>query len=480
MIRITRRQARRLRATFRRHALGIAHKGLVPPLILDADPTAGLRVRHRQPHLAVECLLEGSQRPAEALAIPLEALADFEGKDEAPVDLEATTPGRVVVRWDDRGLPQTREYAVPDVASLPAFPEPPADFADCPAGLLDALAEAAATTEEGSTRYALNCIQLKGATGEAVATDGRQILIQGGFGLPWDGDLLVRATPLFASKELPRDRPIRVGRTDGHVVLRAGSWTLYLAIQADARFPRVEHVIPDGRFATTRLTLDPQDAEFLGQAIDRLPGGDEHSSPVTVDCNGRVAVRARAGGQDRVTELILGRSGYTGEPVRLNTNRQYLARAVRLGFGEVCVSGPESPVLCRDDHKSYLWQPLSKEAAIEPVDDPVRIESAHTGSADGPSETRRPTTPMSEPTPKARHDASRNGSANGVGPTHGTGATGLAGLIQEAVALHEALANAKTRTHRIIGALRRHRKQSKLVASTLQSLKQLRLQEAAE
>lgn len=46
-----------------------------------------------------------------------------------------------------------------------------------------------------------------------VATDGRQILIQGGFGLPWEGDLLVRATPLFASKGLPRDRPVRVGRT---------------------------------------------------------------------------------------------------------------------------------------------------------------------------------------------------------------------------------------------------------------------------
>ena len=87
---------------------------------------------------------------------------------------------------------------------------------------------------------------------------------------------------------------------------------------------------------------------------------------------------------------------------------------------------------------------------------------------------------MSEPTPRARPEVARNGPTNGVDHTTSTGATGLAALIQEAVALHEALADAKTRTHRIIGALRRHRKQSKLVASTLQSLKQLRLQEAAE
>ena len=66
------------------------------------------------------------------------------------------------------------------------------------------------------------------------------------------------------------------------------------------------------------------------------------------------------------------------------------------------------------------------------------------------------------------------------GATGTAGATGLASLIQEAVALHEILADAKARTHRLIGALRRHRKQSKLLTSTLQSLKQLRLQEAAE
>ncbi len=484
MITITRRQARRLRAVFRRHALGIAHKGLLPPLVFTNDPAAGLRVRHRRPHLAVECLLGGSGWPEGPIAVPMEALADFEGREESLVVLEAATPGRTTTRWDDRGIPQSREYVVTEVGSLPAFPEPPATLEDCPAGLLDALAEAAATTEEGSTRYALNCIQLKGSTGEVVATDGRQILIQGGFGLPWEGDLLVRATPLFASKELPRDRPIRVGRTDGHVVLKAGAWTLYLAIQADARFPRVEHVIPDARFATTRLTLDPQDAEFLGQSLDRLPGGDEHGSPVTLECNGRVAVRARAEG--RVTELVLARSGYTGEPVRLNTNRAYLARAVRLGFGELCVSGPESPVLCRDDRKSFAWQPLSKEAAIEPVDDAVRIESTHTVPATGPVETRRSTTLMSEPTPSARPEVGRSGTTNGVvhpngtGHVGGNGATGLAALIQEAVALHEMLAGAKARTHRLIGALRRHRKQSRLVASTLQSLKELRLQEVAE
>src|SRR5207248_10827967 len=134
---------------FRRHPLGIAHKGLVPPLVFRADPDTGLRVRHHQAHLAVECLVPGTYRPEEAIALPLDALADVEGKDESPVVLEAAAPCRTVARWDDRGIPQTREYAVPEVAGLPPFPGPPASFETCPAGLLDALAEAAAPTDEG-------------------------------------------------------------------------------------------------------------------------------------------------------------------------------------------------------------------------------------------------------------------------------------------------------------------------------------------
>jgi hypothetical protein len=202
MIPITRHQARRLRAVFRRHALGITHKGVVPPLVFRADPDHGLRVRHHQPALAVEYLLPGTYRPEEAIALPLDALADVEGKDETPVVLEAAAPGRTVVRWDDRGIPQSREYPVPDLAGLPPFPAPPTAIEACPAELLDALAEAAQTTDEGSTRYALDCLQLKGATGEVIATDGRQILIQGGFHCRLLGGL--KPSPLGEGFSVPR------------------------------------------------------------------------------------------------------------------------------------------------------------------------------------------------------------------------------------------------------------------------------------
>lgn len=469
MIAITRLRARRLRAVFRRHTLGIAHKGLVPPLVLRADPDAGLRVRHHQPALAVECLVAGAGRPEGAIALPLDALADFEGRDDSPVALEAVAPGRTVARWEDRGIPQSREYAVPDPGGLPPFPAPPTAVA-CPADLLDALAEAAATTDAGSTRYALGCLQLRGGTGEVVATDGRQVLIQGGFRLPWAGDPLVPATPLFASRELPRDRPVEVGRTGAHVMIRAGAFTAWLAVR-EGRFPRVEHAVPDGNAPATRLRLAPRDAEFLARALDRLPGGEAPSAPVTLDLNGQVAVRARAAGGP-VTELVLGRSGFTGAPVRLVTDRGYLARALRLGFADVRVGGPEEPVACRDGRRAYLWQPLSADAAIAASDDAVRIDSASAGPASRPVELPKEDTPVNAPAHEPLPDATP------VAPAGGPG--GLAALIQEAVALHDALADAKARALRLAGALRRHRKQARLTQSTLAALRQLKLQEVAE
>src|SRR5262249_4736357 len=150
-----------------------------------------------------------------------------------------------------------------------------------------------------------------------VATDGRQLLIQRPCRFLWDGDVLVRRAPLFASKELPRERDIAIGRTATHVVLRAGAWTLWLAVQSEARFPRVDGVLPDGEPATA-VRLDDGDASFLAGALARLPGGDEPDAPVTLDADGRVVLRARDTGSDRVTEVALAGSRHEGRPVRLS------------------------------------------------------------------------------------------------------------------------------------------------------------------
>src|SRR5262249_28527084 len=160
-------------------------------------------------------------------------------------------------------------------------------------------------------------------------------------------EVLVHRSPIFACKFVPRDEPISIGKTETHIVLRDGPWTLFLEIKTDARYPAVERALPSASTAATLLALDPADAAFLGQALDRLPGADEPNAPATVDLNGQVAIRSKSPDQEGATELLLSRSRYTGPAVCFNTNRGFLSRAIRLGFREIAIVDADAPLVCR-------------------------------------------------------------------------------------------------------------------------------------
>ena len=476
MFTLTRRQARRLRAIFRRSVLGIGHRGSIPPLVFRVEGTQ-VCAHYRYAGLAVDHAFHADGRGPGSIALPLDALADVEGRDEVPVTIEAIAPDKTVAHWSDGGIPQTREYVVPALEELAAFPESPLSWSEARPDLLDALAEATVTGSENNTRYALGCILLRPATGEIIATDGCQLLIQGGFAFPFDADVLIKRSPIFANKALPRDRPVSVAKTDTHLVIRAGAWTVFLEIQ-DARFPRIDDVIPDPQATTTRLCLDAGDASFLGQALDRLPGAEGLNSPATLDLNGRIAVRTRGADQTQATELILAHSRYTGTPVRLNANREFLARAIRLGFTEVEITGASSPVVCRDRHRVFGFQPLSEESAIAPNDDVIRIESPSPCSRSAPRSVVRNhrESPMNDKTTPDKSPSPERGQPLTADRPD---ANSLAALIEEAVALHEIVSDAKSRAGRLVVALRRYRRRERLVSNTLASLKALKLQEVA-
>ena len=483
MITLLRRQAHALRAVLRRSVLGIAHRGPVAPIAFLAED-GQLRARYRYAHLAIEHATGVAWPSSGPAVLPLDALAEVEGRDDSIVALDPVAPDRTVVRWSDRGIPQVHEYTVPTSDEIAAFPDGPATWSEVPAELLTALAEASATSADDDTRYALSCLLLKaGREGhEVVATDGRQVLIRGGFVFPWAGDVLVRRSPLFACRDLPRDRPWAIGRTDTHVALKCDPWTFLLEIQTSARFPRVDMVFPAPDAATARLRLDPADAAFLADALGRLPGSEVNNAPVTVDLNGQVAVRARGPESDATTELVLSRSSYGGAPVRFQSNREFLARAVRLGFREVEVVDPGSPIVCRSGPHAYAWQPLDADSAIGPADDVTRIESPLQPPASRPPVTPPRTSPaMNERTNPDVSDGTVTAATRSrpdVIPD--PAATGLVALIREAESLHEALGEARARSQKLIVALRRHRKQARLMAATLTALRQLRLQEVAE
>lgn len=121
------------------------------------------------------------------------------------------------------------------------------------------------------------------------------------------------------------------------------------AINAEGRFPPVEDRIRDVQHASASIQIESHDADFLVNSMKQLPGNETMLSPVTVDANGSIAVRAKSEDTPQSVELLLAKSTRSGVAQRFNTNRTFLRRALDLGFRNLHVFAPDQPILCADD-----------------------------------------------------------------------------------------------------------------------------------
>jgi hypothetical protein len=193
---------------------------------------------------------------------------------------------------------------------------------------------------------------------------------------------------------------------------------------------------------------------------------------------------------------VLTGSSFSGEPIRVNTNRNYLARAMRLGLRELTITGDEAALACSDESRQYVWMPLSPESAIPPAQDAIRIESPSAG-VETPAtqpQTRRRVSPVSEPVSNSNGSAASNG--NGHATTSGTASahgqatkangqtrktTGRKAELQDAAALIEQAEKLRTALHDLmhqanglVKSLKQHRRQSRAIQTTLESIRQLK------
>jgi hypothetical protein len=477
LIEITRSLARKLRTVFRRASR--RSSTLSQYVSFDAHGD-GLRTRLHHGEVLVEYQQSGVF-PTEAVILPLDALGDFEGKCETPVALEQAQDKTVRVRWNEGVVPQEKEYGVPTSNPLDKYPDLPGKMTVNDPTLLRALADAKDSAAREEAKYATRNIQLRGGSGTLVATDGHELLSQSGFQLPWTEDVLVPAVPIFACRELLQGGPLRIGKSASHVTLQSGPWTLHLPIDTQGRYPPADQVIPSLTGNETRLTIAAEDAAFLAKTLPSLPG-DEANSPVTVDLNGEICIRTKASGQERTTEVLLARSQASDKAVRFLLNRNLLARALALGFSEIHVLKPDTPVVCQDERRKLVVMPLGTDGALKPTEDAIRIASVKGESAQPKPQTeRRKPAVKSSSEPKAVIDngakaPSENGASHAK--TNGTtrektGRTGISALIVEAEALKGILRDAFNRSRQLISAIRRHKRQAHAVQTTLASLRQL-------
>lgn len=461
MLSITRSVARSVRAIFKKAVDGETR---IKPttLVIRADST-GMRIQTRAGRVAIEHVIDGSF-PATTFCLPITALADFEGSMATPVNLTAEPNGGVRAEWIDADVPQRRTYSSkpPEEAWL----ETPARMVSTSGQVLAGINEAMSAAAESSVKFVLNHIMLRGSKGEAVGSDGRQLLIVRGLSLPWKEDVLVCRTKLLECKTFAETEAIELARTDEQVVVRAGSWTVWLTINANGRFPKFESIIPRDHGDGTHMILSDEDAAFLATSLPRLPGKDDHEAPVTVHLNGAVVVRAKEDAGP-LTELVLRSSKVAGKEVKIRTDRKYLRQAVQFGMRDLRYVNDHTPIVGETESRRYVWMPLPAQNALGPSTDCVRIESPGT----------RATPPVSNPQPSIRNEPSMSDKIHTPIPAddHEVETTDEVACdpLQEADAIRTHLRDVLGRVNRLVHALKRQRKQAQLVRSTLAYLKQL-------
>lgn len=473
MIVISRVLCKRLRNMIRR-ALNLSPSALQEYVTMSTGPQ-GLRVAASFGGFAV---LYAEHTPLESseLHVTLGDLKAAEGNQDDLVTIAPQETGGTVLRWNDGVVPQQRLVESPQPAAIPELPPLPATFVENPATLCRAIADAYESTDDGSSRYALSCLQLRGEQGDLTATDGRHIFRHGGFRWGTDQDLLVRPTTVFGAKELGTDQPIQFGVGTDHAVLVVGPWTFWLPLEKEARFPRMDDVIPSPRRNHTAMVLSRRDTAFLLDNLPRLPGlPADH--PVTIDLNGSVAIRSRSADEKSVVELRLSESQRVGEDVRISINRHYLQRAARLGFDRLEIYDADSPVVCRTEDRMYVWAPLSKEGII-PHSEQATIIASPQSSRRCPARRERPTAmscSSSEhpPTPTTVNPESATAPATSLTPPAHKRCSATSSIMEEVLTLRVSLRDALTKTNELVRAVQRQRKQQRLMQSTLASLKQL-------
>ena len=469
MVTITRSLARQLRATFRRTGAG---RSGVRTWITFLAAVDGLRIRLKTQDVALEYFQAGEFQP-DQLSIPFEFLADCEGRKDEPVTLQVQTNGRALVNWSDRGVPQMVQYDADPTAEEIAFPALPERLQTTEPEFWLALADAAQTCDRTRIRYALDCLHLRGASGQIATTNGRHILVQSGFIFPWPDDVLIPACGVLGCSELATEHGFTLGKTDDWVTLVAGPWSVFVKIEKNATFPKLDDLFRPGDQARSRLHLEPTDARFLTDALPRLPGGQDTNCPITLDLNGRVVIRAADEERTSLAELTLVNSSSSGDPIRINVNRNLLLRAAKLGFTQFWLFGPEAPVQCDDGRRKYLWAVLDAKSALAPGDNPVCITSPPI--AGPPAATTAPAKPQTSIMPKSTNHKSKPPN-NEESPPSATPAEGakLESPIEQALALRCALRETLDQTNHLISALKRQNRQSKLVQTTLAALEELR------
>ena len=237
-----------------------------------------------------------------------------------------------------------------------------------------------------------------------------------------------------------------------------GPWTIWIRIQKEGRFPKIDDLIRPAGTGRSQLSIDPRDARFALESLQRLPTGEDANRSVTLDLNGEVLIRAQADPSTPPSELFLARSKLIGEPVRLVASGAQFGRALSMGFTEFQLFGPDVAIQACDARRHYITMPFSADGAVE-----ANALTQRTNSLDSRLSVRF-TRPIPEPILATRAAAISDAPLAAAIETR---TEGPVSPVDQLHALRARLRDALRITSDLVRALPRPKRRSQIAESTL-------------
>jgi len=470
MIALPRAAIKRLRALSRRGVPpGQSRSPTYPVRISAQDGVAVLAVHLGDVVVALNVPdIEGT---LDSLILSMADLERFTGSGSDRVNFEVLSEKRGRATWKVRDIPASREFDLAE--SELTWPDVPTEWMPIPATFLQALHEAGRSTASDRAKYAMDWIQIRGQTGQLIASDTKQVLVQGGFTFPFEENLLLPAVPIFAAKELLR-QSVSIGFTTPWLCVDVGPWRIWLQHNPDLRYPDVFEVVP--KALRSQVMFHERDVETILEVLAMpLPTGAT-SRPVTIDLGEQVYVRIRPDETDEILEAPLPSSRRVGTDVQLVVDSELLGRGLSLGFREFRISAGHRPIYSLDPNRMYLCITGDPATALPaPLDRPETVEPASRPAMAALEGSPAVVVMSSSPSPQRSFAVlDREPARVANGPVNLT-ADGTIDPLTEAEALRVALTDAAGRIGRLIAYLKQFGSGPRIVAAASSGLRQLNL-----
>ncbi|MCB1204425.1 MAG: hypothetical protein KDN18_09210, partial [Verrucomicrobiae bacterium] len=266
----------------------------------------------------------------------------------------------------------------------------------------EALLEAMACVSEDPTRHVIQGVKFEGGH-TFVGTDGRHLYRSNSMTLPLKGDVILPHHRLFQWKPLREEENWQLSIETECFRLSGNHWRLTGKL-IDGTYPNWKQVLPGEDAFTGALCLPPAELKHMESVLKALPGEKTQNKPVGLHCSAnRVELLARGRHEDPYTVVPI-QGAFTGKPLTVFVNRDYLAKALGFGLNRIEFGDPTSPLRLREEGSTR------RDLIVMPVRVPVQEPSRETIENHPPATSTEPTM---KPTPSTE-EPPRPGDTNGL------------------------------------------------------------------